>query len=219
MTGVLETEQDPARMSSAKSSPAALRNRDPILGVLRERLPQVARVLEIASGTGEHAYWFARHLPGVIWQPSDIDPEARASVEAYRREAALSNLRPVLAIDASEDSTWPKEQVNAIVSINMIHVSPARALEGLVRNAARLLLPSGILFLYGPFRFSGTFLAESNAEFDAALRARDPRWGVRDLDEMRSLTAQHGFGPPELVALPANNHAIIFERPPAEDIE
>jgi cyclopropane fatty-acyl-phospholipid synthase-like methyltransferase len=196
-----------------RHAPATARNRDPILAVLREVLPAHARVLEIASGSGEHAVHFAQHLPGVTWQPSDPEAGARASIDAYRAEAALPNLLPPIALDAAStawsDAAPPSD---AIVCINMIHIAPWEACEGLVRGAARLLPPGGVLFLYGPYRFSGSFTAPSNAEFDASLRARDPRWGVRDLDDVTALAARHGFARDRVVAMPANNHSVVFTR-------
>jgi hypothetical protein len=200
-----------------RHAPATQRNRDPILAVLREVLPPRAtllRVLEVASGSGEHALFFAEHLPQVAWQPSDADEDARASIDAYRAEHALPNLAPALALDATSDA-WPDVPADTIVCINMIHIAPFAACEGLFRGAARLLAPGAPLVLYGPFRFGGGFTAPSNAEFDASLRARDPRWGVRDLDEVTAVAEKHGFARERVVAMPANNHTIVFRRRPS----
>lgn len=191
-----------------RTAPAAARNRDPILTVLREVLPAGARVLEIASGSGEHAVHFATHLP-VTWQPSDLDADARASIAVWRDEAALPNLLAPIALDVVGE--WSAD-VDAIVCINMIHIAPWEACVGLFRGAARVLPPAGVLFLYGPFRHGGTFTAPSNAEFDASLRARDPRWGVRDLDEVTALATSLGYSRERVVAMPANNHSVVFRK-------
>jgi hypothetical protein len=196
-----------------RHAPATARNREPILGVLADVLAPGARVLEVASGSGEHAAFLAARLPHVSWQPSDVDLDARASIDAYRAEAGLANVLPAIALDASAE-TWPDLVADAVVCINMIHISPWEACEGLFRGAARVLatVPSGTVFLYGPFRFGGTFTAPSNAEFDASLRARDPRWGVRDLDDVTAVAAAHGFARERVVPMPANNHSIVFRR-------
>jgi SAM-dependent methyltransferase len=200
---------DPA--NGALRAPATARNRDPILAVLRRVLPAQGTVLEIASGTGEHAVHFAAALPGLTWQPSDPDPQARRSVSAWREAAALPNLRPPLALDVSGPD-WPAGPVDAVVCINMIHIAPWRAAEGLVAGAARVLPPCGVLFLYGPYKEGGRHTAPSNEIFDADLRARDPEWGVRDLDDVKALAARHGFEFAERVAMPANNLSVVFRR-------
>lgn len=194
-----------------RHAPATARNRDPILEVLRAALPPRGRVLEIASGSGEHAIWFARHMPEIAWQPSDADESARASIEAHRAEHRLPNLAPAIALDATSPA-WRVDAADAIVCINMIHIAPWEACVGLFRGAARLLAPGGSLFLYGPFRFGGAFTASSNAEFDASLRARDARFGVRDLDDVSALATAHGFVRDRVLAMPANNHSIVFAR-------
>jgi SAM-dependent methyltransferase len=183
----------------------------PIRDVLRGLLAGGARVLEIASGTGEHAAFLAAELPDVVWQPSDADPAARASIEAWRAEAARPNLLAPIALDAASDA-WPPVSADAIVCINMIHIAPWAACEGLFRGAARLLAPGGLLYLYGPFRFGGAFLAESNAVFDASLRGRDPAWGVRDLDDVTALAAASGFTREAVIDMPANNHSVALRR-------
>lgn len=194
-----------------RHAPATLRNRAPILAVLRGLLPEGARVLELASGTGEHAAAFARALPHVTWQPSDVDPEALASVEAWRSEEGASNLLPALALDATSPR-WEVGEVDAVVAINLVHIAPWRAAEGLVAGAARVLPPGGVLFLYGPYRFDGAFTAASNAAFDASLRAQDPAWGVRDLRELTRLAEESGFVREAVVEMPANNHGVVFRR-------
>ena len=193
----------------ALTSPSVARNREPILAVLRRVLPVRGIVLEIASGTGEHAIHFAAALPELIWQPTDRDPEARRSIAARRAAAVLPNLLPPLELDAAAPS-WPVERADAIVAINMIHIAPWSAAEGLMAGAARLLAPGGILYLYGPYQENGRHTAPSNAAFDASLRARDPEWGVRDVGAVAELAARHGLALAERVAMPANNLSLVF---------
>jgi SAM-dependent methyltransferase len=204
------TGHDDAR----REAPAAARNRGPILAVLRRHLPaRGGLVLEVASGTGEHAVHFAAALPALVFQPSDPDPEARASADAWARGSRLSNLRPALALDAAAPpEDWPLARADAVLCVNMIHIAPWTAALGLVRGAARLLPPGGPLILYGPFRRGGRHTAPSNAAFDAALRAQDPAWGVRDLEAVAEEAAARGFGPPEVEAMPANNLTLVFRR-------
>jgi SAM-dependent methyltransferase len=193
----------------ALTSPSVARNREPILTVLRRVLPARGTVLEIASGTGEHAVHLAAGLPGLKWQPTDRDADALRSIAAHRAAAGLPNLLPPLELDAAAPS-WPVERADAIVSINMIHIAPWRAAEGLMAGAGRLLARGGILYLYGPFKEEGRHTAPSNAAFDASLRARDPEWGVRDVGEVAELAARHGLALAERVAMPANNLSLVF---------
>ncbi len=195
----------------ARSAPAAARNRDPILRVLRDRLPPATRVLEIASGTGEHAVWFATALPEVAWQPTDHDPQALESIAAWRDSAALPNLLAPLPLDASADG-WPVAQADAVIAINMVHIAPWTATQGLISGAGRVLSRDGLLILYGPFREGGVHTGAGNAAFDADLRARNPCWGVRDLDELTALALRHGLSSPERIAMPANNLIVLFRR-------
>ena len=201
-----------AAASAVLTSPAAARNREPILQVLRSRLAAKVRVLEIASGSGEHAVWFAQGLPGVSWLPSDHDPAALASIAARRAQAGLDNLQDPLRIDASAPDAWPAIAVDAVVCLNMIHIAPWGAAEGMMAGAGRILAPGGLLVLYGPFREGGRHTAPSNAAFDESLRSRDPAWGVRDLDDVRVLAASSGLRLAERIAMPANNLTLIFER-------
>lgn len=191
-------------------APAAARNREPILAALRGRLPAAGLLLEVASGSGEHAVHLAAAFPALAIQPSDPDPDARASIAAWAAEGGLANLRPPLALDAA--ATWPLAHADAVLCINMIHIARWAAAEGLLRGAARILPPGAPLVLYGPFRRGGAHTAPSNEAFDASLRAQDPRWGVRDLEEVAALAATQGFGAPEVVPMPANNLTVVFRR-------
>jgi len=202
-----------ASFDNALTAPAVARNRDPILAVLREVLAAPGTVLEIASGSGEHAVHFASALSHLVWQPTDPDAEARRSIAAHAARAQLPNLLPPLALDAAA-AAWPVTQADAIVSINMIHIAPWSAAEGLMAGAARLLPPGSPLYLYGPFREHGRHTAPSNAAFDESLKARDPAWGVRDLDEVVALASRHGLALSRTVAMPANNLSVIFRRNP-----
>ena len=202
-----------ASFDNALTTPAVARNRDPILAVLREVLAAPGTVLEIASGSGEHAVHFASALSHLVWQPTDPDAEARRSIAAHAARAQLPNLLPPLALDAAA-AAWPVTQADAIVSINMIHIAPWSAAEGLMAGAARLLPPGSPLYLYGPFREHGRHTAPSNAAFDESLKARDPAWGVRDLDEVVALAGRHGLALQRTVAMPANNLSVVFHRNP-----
>ncbi|MCW8086722.1 DUF938 domain-containing protein [Sabulicella glaciei] len=188
-----------------RESPAAQRNREPIAEALAPLLPPRGTVLEVASGSGEHAVHLARRFPHLLWQPSDPDGEARASIALYVKEAGLPNLRPPVALDAAGDAPFPP--ADAVLCINMIHIAPWEACEGLLRKA-----PGGSLFLYSPFVRDGVPTAPSNIAFDADLRARDPRWGVRRLEDVAALAAQHGWGPPAVTGMPANNLLVAFRR-------
>jgi SAM-dependent methyltransferase len=196
-------------LEGALTAPAVARNRDPILAVLRRVLPASGIVLEIASGSGEHAVHFAAAIPALTWQPTDRDADALRSIAAYRTLACLPNLLPPLELDASSPH-WPVARAEAIVSINMIHISPWAAAEGLMAGVGRVLAPGGVLYLYGPFKENGRHTAPSNAAFDADLRARDPDWGVRDVAEVSDLAGRHGLVFVERVAMPANNLSLVF---------
>ena len=198
-------------MTQRQRAPAAERNAEPIREVLARILPERAAVLEVASGTGQHAVHMARAFPSLTWQPSDPDPLARESIEAWREASGLHNLLPPLALAATDD-IWPPGPWSAVVCINMIHIAPWEAALGLLRGAARALAAGSPLYLYGPYRFHGVFTAPSNAAFDASLRAQDPRWGVRDLDDIESAAGAVGLRLAETVAMPANNHSLVFRR-------
>jgi Protein of unknown function (DUF938) len=186
-------------------APATARNREPIRDVLARVLPERGIVLEIASGSGEHATAFARAFPALTWQPSDADPTAVASIAAHRAEAGLANLAAPLALDVTRP--WPIDHADAIVCINMIHISPWESALALFANAGRIL--GSVLYLYGPYSFDHV-LAPSNADFDRSLRSRDPRWGVRDVADLEQAARGHGLELRETVAMPANNHSLVF---------
>ena len=180
--------------------------------MLRPRLPAQGLVLEIAAGAGEHAVYNAAALPGLQWQPTDPDPEALASIAAWRAHAALPNLFPPLRLDAAAPDTWPVTQADSIVNINMIHISPWAATQGLITGAARLLPPDANLFLYGPYIERDVVTAPSNLAFDLSLKSRNPAWGIRHLDDVSALAAQHGLTLAERIAMPANNLVLIFRK-------
>jgi len=190
---------------------ATERNRGPILDVLRRVLPPAGLVLEIASGTGQHAAFFAAALPDLRWQPSDATERMLESIRAWGAAAGAGNLAPPVLLDV-EREPWPIEQADAVVNINMLHIAPWSAAEALFRGAARRLPAGGVLFLYGPFKRGGQHTAESNQRFDERLRGDDSRWGVRDLDDVAALAASAGFGAPQIVPMPANNLSLVFRR-------
>jgi SAM-dependent methyltransferase len=199
---------DPTRHESGRLHAAAAdRNREPILEVLRRVLPPTGLVLEIASGTGQHVAFFAAALSALRWQPSDPLPAHLQSISAWT--AGADNVAAPLALDV-EAQPWPVARADAIVNINMIHIAPWSATEALLRGAARVLSPRGVLFLYGPFQRGGRHTVQSNQRFDERLRADDSRWGVRDLDDVEAAAATAGFAPPEIVSMPANNLSVVF---------
>jgi hypothetical protein len=201
----------PNPSDSRRYAPATRRNRDPILAILRQHLPQTGVVLEVASGSGEHVVHFAAALPGLTFQPSDPDATARESIAAWTAATGLLNVRPPLAFDVAADP-WPMLAADAVLCINMIHISPWEAAVGLVRGAALALAPAGFLYLYGPFKQEGRHTAPSNRAFDADLRASNPEWGVRDLEAVAALAAASGFAPPTVEPMPANNLSVVFHR-------
>lgn len=196
----------------ARTSPATARNRAPILEVLKSRLPAGGLVLEIAAGAGEHAIYNASALPHLQWQPTDLDPEALESIAAWRADAGLPNLLPALRLDAADPGSWPVKRADAVISINMIHISPWAATEGLMSGAGRVLPTGGGLFLYGPFFESEVPPAPSNREFDESLRRRNPEWGIRRLDAIAAAAAAQGLVLSERISMPANNLTIVFRK-------
>lgn len=201
----------------ARHAPATERNQRPILDVLRRVLPPQGVVLEVASGTGQHAVAFAAALPGVTWQPTDADPTALDSIRAWACEAGqggagLPNLAPPLLLDAASAHPWPVGRADAVVCINMIHIAPWEACQGLMCGAGTVLAEGGVLVLYGPYRLEGRHTAPSNAAFEDWLKAQDPRFGVRDLDAVRAEAAVNGLTLAEVVEMPANNLTVVFRK-------
>jgi len=192
-------------------SPSVARNREAILETLRLVLPHQGVVLEVASGSGEHAVFFAQSLPHLVFCPSDPDAAARRSIAAWGLSLGLSNLRAPLALDARA-SDWPLDAAAAILCINMVHISPWAATEGLFKGAARILPSNAPLYLYGPYRRSGVETASSNIEFEAWLKTKDPGFGLRDLEAVADCASRNGFGDPAVLEMPANNLSVIFRR-------
>lgn len=198
-------------MSIKQHAPATLRNREPIAEVLAQELPASGTVLEIAAGTGEHAVFFADRFPALTWQPTDPSGEALESIAAYRAEYLGTNIAAPLLLDAAAPESWPVDEAAAILCINMVHISPWEATQGLFRGAARLLGSSGgPLILYGPYIEQGVATAPSNLDFDSSLKSRNPLWGLREAEALDGLAAQHGMARSARHALPANNIMLIY---------
>ncbi len=195
-----------------RHAPATLRNREPILNMLKQLLPQRGLLLEIASGTGEHAAFMAPALAGLVWQPSEADPAALDDINARTQASGCSRILPALQLDVTA-ANWPIDRADAIFCCNMIHIAPWTAAEGMFAGAARLLPPSALLILYGPFKRNGEHTAPSNAQFETWLQGSDPRYGVRCLDsEVLPLAESNGFALAEIVTMPANNLSVIWRR-------
>lgn len=194
-----------------RHAPATARNSEALASVLAKELPQSGLVLEVASGTGEHAVFMASRFPALVWQPSDIDPGSLASVDAWARDAKRANLLPAIALDALDD-TWPIEQADALLCVNMVHISPWSAAEGLFEGGGRLLEHGAPLVLYGPFIEQDTTTAESNMAFDASLRARDPSWGLRSAERIDRLASSNGLTRTARHEMPANNLTLVYRR-------
>jgi len=197
-----------------RHAPATIRNREAIADVLATVLPASGLVLEIASGSGEHAVYFAHRFPHLRWLPTDPDHNAITSIAAWAEEAGLSNLARPLRIDAAEPEIWPLGETDAILCINMVHISPWIATLGLLRGAARLLPDDGPLYLYGPYFQNDVEAAPSNIQFDKSLRTRDPAWGVRCVEDVAAAAACEGLHLQRTVPMPANNLSLIFRRGP-----
>ena len=197
-------------MDERETAPSAERNKGPILEVARRVLPARGVVLEIGSGTGQHVAHLAAALPSVTFQPSELDLSRHPSIRAWTRE--LENVRPPLALDVSR-RPWPVDAADAIVCINVIHISPWHATRALMEGAGALLPSGGVLVTYGPYRRGGRHTAPSNEEFDASLKSRDPEWGVRDMEEVQAAADRAGLRLEETVAMPANNFTLVFRHP------
>jgi SAM-dependent methyltransferase len=192
-------------------SAAADRNKEPILAVLRSVLPANGRVLEIASGTGQHVCYFAQALPAIRWQPTEPEDDSRHAIAVRMRESGVTNVETAVALDVQQ-AHWPvAEGFDAVLCVNMIHISPWPATQALFRGAARVLAPTGALILYGPYLEGGTAV-QSNLDFDASLKRRNPEWGLRELEEVTRLAAMQGLQRQQLVRMPANNLTLVFAR-------
>ena len=194
-----------------RHAPAAERNRRPILDALTPRLPERGLLLEVASGTGQHAIYLAEHLPHLEFQPSDADAQALESITAWVDEMRLPNVRTPVRLDAAAP-TWPVTEADVVFCANMVHIAPWGAAEGLFRGAGQILKERGRLFVYGPFLVGGQPTTESNADFDRSLRARDPAWGLRDLSDIEQLAKQAGLLARERLDMPANNFLVVFDK-------
>lgn len=192
-----------------RSAPHVVRNAAPIADVLRGILPDRGLVLEIASGSGEHVLHFAREFPQLLFQPSDAEPAALRSIDAWRQQAGLFNLLPAVQIDVRARE-WPVAKADAILCINMVHISPWTATQGLLRGAARLLRPGALLYLYGAYLRDGVPTAPSNEAFDRSLRDRNPEWGIRRLEEVAVEAQLHDFVLAGVIEMPANNLSVVF---------
>lgn len=197
------------------NSPSTARNREAILEAFLAHMPHAGAVLEIGSGTGEHAVHIAARLPELSWLPGDPDAASRASIAAWSAHERLANIEAPHALDVTS-ADWTQNVVrpiDAVVSFNMIHIAPFAAAEGLIAGAGELLPPGGKLYLYGPFSRNGAHTAPSNAAFDESLKSRDPRWGVRDLErDIVPLAEKAGLSLEVIITMPANNLSVIFAR-------
>jgi hypothetical protein len=198
--------------SGARSAPAYFRNRDPIRDALNPRLPQSGLVLEIASGTGEHAVYNAAAFPNLQWQPSDADADALKSISVWGVHSGLPNLRPPVKLDAARPDSWSIDHADVVMNANMIHISPWSTTEGLMKGAGRVLPAGGMMFLYGPYLESTVETAPSNVAFDRSLKQRNPDWGLRRLEEVRALAEQNGLAFAERIPMPANNLMLVFRK-------
>lgn len=196
---------------SKRFAPATERNREPIRDVLSQVLPESGRVLEIAAGTGEHAVFFAAAFPQLAWTPADLSADSLESIAAWRRDAGLDNLQEPVRLDASA-SEWPITDADALVCINMIHISPWEATVGLMRGAGRILPAGGVLYTYGPYRVKDRPTAPSNERFEQWLHGLDPSYGLRWVHDVEALAAEHGLALEQMVDMPANNLSLVFRK-------
>ena len=194
-----------------RSAASTERNQQAILEVLKRLLPASGRVLEVASGTGEHCALYAPHFPDLEWQPSDVDAGALASTAAWVAESEATNLLPPVELNVTADS-WPVDRADAVLCINMIHISPWAATIGLMAGAGRILPAGGLLYLYGAYKIGGRHTAPSNEEFDQWLKSQNERWGVRNMDDVAEEALSRGLRLAETVAMPNNNFSLIFRK-------
>lgn len=194
-----------------RTAPSSERNREPILDVLKDVVPESGLVLEIACGTGQHAVYFAEAFPQITWVPSDVDQEILLSAAAWRTDSGLENIAQPIFIDVTSEN-WPIAAANMVYSANMIHIAPWEVCIGLLDGAARILPEGGILFMYGPYKVGGKHTAPSNEEFDRSLRSRDPSWGIRNLDDVALEARRRGLHLIKTVNMPANNFSVIYRK-------
>lgn len=192
--------------------PATERNRDPILSVLKNILPEEGHFLEIASGSGEHIVHFAQHFKKSIWQPSDLEEDALLSIQAWCDYLKLKNVKAPLKLDTTTHHNWPEIGLDGILCINMIHISPWEATIGLMKKAGNLLKKDGILYTYGPYKKGGQHTAASNQSFELWLKEKDPRFGVRDLEAVEAEANLNGLALNEIIEMPANNFSLVFHK-------
>ena len=209
--------QNLSKSDKRRHAPATDNNRDAILKVLSEHLRDSGTLLELGSGTGEHAAYMANHFPAYDWQPSDYDEDNHASIEAWRQNSGSANILPAMLLDVMQPR-WPVEKdppvkpVSAVLAINIIHISPWAVTTALINGASRILKSGGTLYFYGPYMQGGEHTSESNIEFDAWLKARDKSWGVRDMGDVSDIAQSFGFSEPEIIPMPANNFSLIFKK-------
>ena len=210
----LVTVDDGSRGDRKHLSPSASRNTGPILAALKPLLPASGLILEIASGTGQHCAAFADEFPGLTFQPSDPDPVAQASIDAWTSKAPTGNIQPVLDLNVASQNWWTAVQgpVAAIIAINLLHISPWTATQGLFAGAARLLEPNGMVLSYGAYKRGGHHTAPSNAEFDASLKHRNSDWGVRDVDDVADVARLNGLDLAGIIDMPSNNMLLVWRR-------
>ncbi|GHF14921.1 SAM-dependent methyltransferase [Kordiimonas sediminis] len=196
-------------------APATARNRDPILAVLQKHLPPSGCLLEIASGTGEHAVYMAPHFPAYSWQPTDIDPARLESIDAWRKSAKADTVQPARKFDVLADP-WDfpdlAKPVTAVLAVNLIHIAPIAVTHALFEQAGRNLQAGNFLITYGPYKRGGAHTAPSNEAFDQSLKARNPNWGIRDMEYVTETAAAHGFELADCVDMPANNYTLVFKK-------
>lgn len=212
MSSIFRTDQADDRPDGRMSSPSATRNAEPILATLRTELDGLTGLaLEIGSGTGQHITEWAAAFPDMHWQPSDPFDVHLDSVRAWVAAAGCTNVRAPIWLDAAED--WPNlGKLSLAIAVNVIQITPWVVTEGIFRGASKALQPGGKLVFYGPFREGGAHTGEGNAKFDATLRAQDPSWGIRDIDDLSALGEQHALARPAIHVMPANNRMLVFDR-------
>ena len=210
LPGWQRSDGTPAKLDS----PSTARNRGPILEVLKGVVPRDGWVLETSAGSGQHSVYFAEAFPRLTWQPTDIDDRSLRSIEAWAQEAQLPNLLAPERLDVTETdwSSAAPDGADLVLSINMIHISPWEASQGLFAGAGRVLKPGGLLITYGPYLMDGEFTAPSNARFEQWLKSRDPRFGQRDLAALQNLGERHGLHREQLVPMPANNFTVVYRK-------